>query len=67
MKQLKISHICNNMSKRQNILPTRTTSFSSSAVKIESEQKFKKKNSCFIADSSHIKNCMATYSSSHRT
>ena len=55
------------MLKRQNILPKTTSFFISSAGRTESEQKFKRKSSCLIADGSHIKKCMATYSSSHRT
>ena len=45
------------MSKRHNILPTRTSSFVSSAGKIESMQEFKIKlfDSCLIADDSHVK------------
>ena len=45
------------MSKRHNILPTRTSFFISSAGKIESVQEFKIKlfEQCFIVDDSHVK------------
>ena len=45
------------MSKRHNILPTRTSFFISSAGKIEYVQEFKIKlsSSCFIVDDSHAK------------
>ena len=36
-------HVCNIMSKRHNLLPTRTSSFISSAGKIENVQEFKVK------------------------
>ena len=45
------------MSKRQNILPTRTNFFISSAGNIETVPEFKIKvfeTSCFIADDSHV-------------
>ena len=41
MKKKRINHIWNIMSKRHNILQTKTSSFISSAGKIESVQEFK--------------------------
>ena len=52
-----INHICNIMSKRHNILPTKTSFFISSAGKIEVVQgsKWNFSSNCFMADGSHLK------------
>ena len=56
-----INHICKIMSKRHNILPTKTTLFISSARKIENVQKFKSfSNSYFIANDNNI-NVICSY------
>ena len=56
-EQINFIHIFNIMPKRHNILPTRTSSFTSSARKIKvcrnSKSNFSSR--CFIADDSHVK------------